>query len=209
MSPKKPAKPYHHGNLRRELLDCAARLLDEGGAVGLSLRDVARQAGVSQAAPFRHFPSKEALLVALAEEGFEELEARFSAAKVAGGSPWVQLEELATGYLELAARRPHFFKMMFSADLGPSRVAEGIYRACDRVYRDLVQAFVDAQAGGELGPGSPEQQALTYWSTLHGYAMLLVDHRLDDLGLEFPGQRAVLLGILDVIRRGLAPTPVD
>jgi AcrR family transcriptional regulator len=195
MPPKKPTS-YHHGDLRRELLAQAARMLDELGAERLSLRDLAKQARVSPAAPYRHFENKEALLQVLAEEGFEELESKMLAAAAASpADAREQLQALARAYLDLAARRPHLFRMMFSADLGPSRVEQGIFRACDRVYIALVNAFAFGQKARWLKEGDPHRQALGFWSLLHGYAMLVVDRRLDDLALD-AGGRAGLLGQL-------------
>ena len=138
-----PSKhPYHHGDLRSALLDAAGRILDKQGAAELSLRETAKIAGVSPAAPYRHFASKDALLAVLAEDGFEELDQVLkTAAERHPGRPRAQLQDLAAAYLRLAARRPHFFRMMFSVDLGPSRVDEGIVRACDRVAHGLAQTL--------------------------------------------------------------------
>src|SRR5690349_4777205 len=117
MPPRKKPATYHHGDLRRELLSHAAQMLDAHGAEQLSLRDLAKQARVSPAAPYRHFESKDALLAALAEQGFEELENKLlKAAATSPADAKEQLHALARAYVDLAARRPHLFRMMFSAD---------------------------------------------------------------------------------------------
>jgi AcrR family transcriptional regulator len=193
---KRPAS-YHHGDLRRALLDHAGRLLDAHGAEQVSLRDLAKHARVSPAAPYRHFPSKDALLSALAEEGFVELESKMLAAAAQNpADARAQLSAVARAYLDLAARRPHFFRMMFNADLGPSQIDQGIFRPCDRVYVALVGAFASGQHAGWLEPTDPNQQAITFWALLHGYAMLLIDHRLDDLHLDSAERRTQLLEAL-------------
>src|ERR1041384_2123739 len=108
---KRPAS-YHHGDLRRALLEHAGRLLDAHGAEQVSLRDLAKHARVSPAAPYRHFASKDALLAALAEEGFVELESKMlTAAAQSPTDARRQLSAVARAYLDLAARRPHFFRM--------------------------------------------------------------------------------------------------
>ncbi len=192
-SKKQPAA-YHHGDLRRALLDHAARLLDQHGADQVSLRDLAKHARVSPAAPYRHFASKEALLAELAEQGFEELESKLLAATAQSPTDArQQLHAVARAYLDLAARRPHFFRMMFSVNLGPSRADQGIFRACDRVYVALVGAFASGQNAGWLKASDPNQQAITFWALLHGYAMLLIDRRLDDMDLGTAARRTELL----------------
>jgi AcrR family transcriptional regulator len=198
---------YHHGDLRSALLAAAGRILDKQGAAELSLRETAKIAGVSAAAPYRHFTSKEALLAALAEDGFEELERVLkAAAERHPGRPQGQLQDLAVAYLRLAARRPHFFRMMFSVDLGPSRVEEGIVRACDRVAHGLAQTLAQGlPPSARTGPNA-ERAFLLYWSTLHGYAMLLIDHKLDDLGLSTEAHGAKLCELLLPLFKGLGVT---
>jgi len=200
-----PSKPrYHHGDLRSALLAAASRILDGQGAAELSLRETAQLAGVSAAAPYRHFASKEALLAVLAEEGFEELERVLeAAAKRHPDRPQAQLQDVAAAYLSLAAERPHFFRMMFSIDLGPSRVNEGIVRACDRVAHGLAKTLVQGLPSSLHAGTKAEQAFLLYWSTLHGYAMLLIDHKLDDLGLDLAAHTAKLCELLLPVFAGL------
>ena len=200
-----PSKhPYHHGDLRSALLDAAGRILDKQGAAELSLRETAKIAGVSPAAPYRHFASKDALLAVLAEDGFEELDQVLkTAAERHPGRPRAQLQDLAAAYLRLAARRPHFFRMMFSVDLGPSRVDEGIVRACDRVAHGLAQTLTQGLPSPARVGTKAEQAFLLYWSTVHGYAMLLIDHKLDDLGLSLDAHCEKLSELLLPVFKGL------
>jgi AcrR family transcriptional regulator len=199
------SKPsYHHGDLRSALLSAAHTLLETQTAAELSLREAAKVANVSPAAPYRHFANKDALLAALAEEGFDELDQVLrAAAQRIPAQPRAQLTELADAYLRLAVNRPHFFRMMFSIDLGPSRVDEGIVRACDRVQQGLVQAL--AQSLGAVSDAQLELSFLHYWSTLHGYAMLLIDHKLDELELTLAQHSEKLAAILTEPLGGLAP----
>ena len=98
-------RPYHHGNLRSELLSCAERALSAGGLAQLSLRDLARQVGVSHAAPRRHFADKQALLDALAQDGFERLGRELRAASEGAGEDFeARLAALAGAYVRFATR---------------------------------------------------------------------------------------------------------
>jgi AcrR family transcriptional regulator len=202
--PKKSApKTYHHGALRAELLTQAVKVLDDSGVDELSLRDLAKRTHVSPAAPYRHFPTKQALVAALAEEGFSELEDTLRRA-AADESLTTQVLALAGAYLDLAQRRPHLFRTMFSADLGPSRVHEGVLRSCDRVYDLLLGIFERGKSAGTFGAEEPAEQVLLFWTTLHGYAMLRIDRRLDDLGLDAEGHRALVQKLLGRVFPALA-----
>lgn len=96
---------YHHGELRPALLSAAAKILEKEGSDAISLRDLARRAGVSHAAPYRHFADRQALLAALGEEGFALLAADLE------GKPW---REQAVAYVRFALARPERFKLMFT-----------------------------------------------------------------------------------------------
>src|SRR4051795_11540898 len=109
-------RPYHHGNLRSELLACAERALGEGGLAQLSLRDLARQAGASHAAPRRHFADKQALLDALAQDGFERLGRELREAMEAAGTDFdARLAALARAYVRFAPRHAALLELMFAS----------------------------------------------------------------------------------------------
>src|SRR3954465_4115916 len=112
---RKPARPtYHHGDLRRELLDASIAVRAERGIEAMSLRDVARQAGVSPAAPYHHFASKDALLDAIAVDGFMQLAHVMIAAREAAGSePTARLRAIGEAYVRFALERPAHFHVMF------------------------------------------------------------------------------------------------
>jgi AcrR family transcriptional regulator len=112
------AKGYHHGDLRVALLASAAELLDEGGPEAVSLRECARRAGVSHAAPYRHFATKEALLLALAEEGFDGLAAAGDEAMRRVRDPRERLDAYGVAYVHFALEHPARFRLMFAGALG-------------------------------------------------------------------------------------------
>src|SRR3954464_10583407 len=122
-------RPYHHGNLRSELLSCAERALSEGGLAQLSLRDLARQVGVSHAAPRRHFADKQALLDALAEDGFLRLGAELQGA-VRGGGLAERMLSFARTYVAFAVDHAALLELMFA---GKHRI-EAVRVASDQAF---------------------------------------------------------------------------
>src|SRR5882757_10712815 len=104
--------PYHHGDVRAACLRAAMELLEEGGATALSLRAVARRAGVSAAAPYRHYADREALVSAVAAVGYGELAERLAAAHPSPSTP-EQLASVAIAYVQFALERPALFRLMF------------------------------------------------------------------------------------------------
>src|ERR1700716_351231 len=118
MCPMPSKTTYHHGNLRPALVRAAMELLEEGGEAALSLRAVARRAGVSPAAPYRHFPDREALVSAVAAQGYRELAERLAAAHPAPATP-EDLADVAVAYVQFALAHPALFRAMFSQPCDP------------------------------------------------------------------------------------------
>ena len=164
---------YHHGDLRNTLLSAAEVLLQQHGSGGLSLREVARAAGVSHAAPYRHFRDKAALLQALAQRGFEQLHAatRAAAAGVPHG-PEQQLVAAGIAYVKLAVDKPETTQLMFGGTLCPSHTAPGesASEAAFAVLQDIIEAGIKT---GVFRQRAPRELALAAWTSMHGLAMLI------------------------------------
>lgn len=176
----KPAGTYHHGDLREALLDAAEALLAQRGAAGLSLRDVARGAGVSHAAPYHHFAGLPELLAALAERSFRQLGAAMQAGVDAHpADAREQLLAIAAAYVDFARRRPARFRLMFGPVLASRRQHPGLDRAAEASFRVLLDAATRFDAAG--GP----LIALTGWSLAHGLSHLSLDAAF--AGLPLPG----------------------
>ncbi|MGV0624633.1 TetR/AcrR family transcriptional regulator [Mycolicibacter minnesotensis] len=166
-----PAKTYHHGDLPSTLVRAAMELLEENGATELSLRAVARRAGVSTAAPYRHFVDRNALLSAVAAVGYRELTADLIAAHP---SPKTadDLAAIAVAYVRFALNRPGLFRVMFTEQCDP-RDSERI----DAVT--AIQGYLNATVRQVFAGADPEATATAMWALVHGLAFLHLDGKLD------------------------------
>lgn len=180
-----PSRPYHHGNLRRALLDAALQVLTEEGLAGLTLRAVARRAGVSEAAPYHHFASKAALVEALVVETLQQLaQALQEAAQATTGTPLDQLMSTGVAYVRFALEHRADFQILYRPELcllsrplpnSDSSAYFPIDRAGMAAYQVLLDAIMACQQAGIVVPGDPLPLALTAWATVHGLAQLLLD----------------------------------
>ena len=165
-------RPYHHGNLRSALLDAAERTVRERGVQDLSLRELARDVGVSHGAPRRHFPDRQALLDALAETGFERLRAELrSAVDDAGDEFEARLHATAAAYIRFATADPALLELMFTVKHREG--AGALVDAAERAFVVMMEVVVQGQAEGRLEPGDPERVGLVLFATIQGIAALL------------------------------------
>jgi AcrR family transcriptional regulator len=168
MSPK---AAYHHGDLRAALVGAAMDLLEEGGEAELSLRAVARRAGVSAAAPYRHYDDREALVSAVAAVGYRELAERLAAAHPSPSTP-DELASAAVAYVQFALERPALFRIMFG-------------EPCDRDSDERVAAtaavslYVRGIVERTFPQADSEALATAVWALVHGLAFLHLDGKLD------------------------------
>jgi AcrR family transcriptional regulator len=178
-------KPYHHGHLRRALLDAAFQLAFERGINGFTLREVARQAGVSHAAPYHHFADKSALVEALAVESFQALGLALRVAEEeTEGNALAKLNGMGVGYVTFALTHPAQFRFIFRPEMRQattSEISAALYESSpvnqvgEAVYQGLVEGIVKCQQAGLIEQGDPAPLALTAWATVHGLASLLLD----------------------------------
>ena len=176
-----PAKPYHHGDLHRELL-CAARdLLEENNIASLSLRAVAKRVGVSHTAPYRHFKDKESLLAGIAAIGFNELTAQMNeAVELHPGDPGAQLQEAGRRYVQLVLKNPQCVQLMFGGILPCDDTYPELRESGDTAF-DAVKAIIESgQAQGVFKKADIELMALTAWSSIHGLSLLFISGSFDN-----------------------------
>src|SRR4030081_2679622 len=150
--PLLPPKPYHHGDLKRVLIDAALGLVEEGGAEAVSVREAARRAGVSPGAPFRHFPSRLALLTAVAEEAQRRFRAEIEAAlsEAPAGDPLARFRCLGLAYLRWALRNPTHFEIISSRRFFDHDRAANVSRDNTELIDMTERALAEAFAGGQL-----------------------------------------------------------
>jgi AcrR family transcriptional regulator len=165
-------RPYHHGNLRSELLAAAERTVRERGVQDLSLRELAREVGVSHGAPRRHFPDRQALLDALAESGFDRLGAELRAAADRAGDEFQpRLEAIAAAYIRFATADPALLDLMFASKHRATQ--QSLDDAMERAFLVLIELILQGQAIGRLQPGDPERIGFVLFSTIQGITALL------------------------------------
>jgi AcrR family transcriptional regulator len=171
-------RPYHHGNLRAALLERAVRVIDERGVRDLSLRELARDVGVSHAAPRRHFADRQALLDALAIEGFDRLgDDLRTAVERAGDAFDARLQALARSYLAFATNHAALLELMFATKQRHESAA--LNAAASRSLVTLLDVIGEAQATGELVPGDRTRVATPIFATLQGLTAMVNGGMLD------------------------------
>jgi AcrR family transcriptional regulator len=174
----------HQAELKTRLLEAAAGLLDEEGPSGLSLREVARRAGVSHAAPYNHFANKEALLATLAVDGWRALDQSMQdAQQMASPDPFEQLVATGLGYLRYALRHPASYKLMLQREFAAPDIAEELMDCSTSPFERLLAAVraLRSQQGFSLDEGEVNTDGLVLWSLVHGMASLSIDAGLEGL----------------------------
>ncbi|WP_206443343.1 TetR/AcrR family transcriptional regulator [Candidatus Protofrankia californiensis] len=183
-------KPYHHGDLRRVLLTAAVQALTEAGPAKLSLRDLARRAGVSHAAPVHHFRDKAGLLTAVATEGFDLL----ADALVAAGERTGDLLEIGVAYVRFAVDHRAYFEVMFRPELyhpADPQLLQARQRAGDSLRSGL--AMLPGATTGDM----PRQAGLAAWSIAHGFATLWLGGALpEEVGYDLEAAARPVLRLL-------------
>lgn len=173
---RKPRDAYHHGDLRRALVDAALALVTERGPVDWTLREVARRVGVTHNAPYRHFASREALLAAVAEEGFraitrilEEADAR------APRDAESRFRRSLQTYVRFAVENPAVLRLLFSHELADRSAYPSLREAATASYVHLRRLIERCQEAGAVRAGDPDTLALVAWSAAHGFSTLLLE----------------------------------
>jgi AcrR family transcriptional regulator len=195
-------KPYHHGDLRAALLERAEYKLATEGAQSLSLRELARDVGVSHGAPRQHFPNKQALLDALAEIGFERLGQDLSAAMAKDRRSFTDsLTVFAQTYVRFASGHRALLDLMF-ASLHRPGVDATIRQANDRAFALPITLIANAQTNGEIIAGDPDRVATAVLAALQGLAWIATSGTIGDRSVD-----EVVAGTIETLIYGLKPRP--
>ena len=197
------SRPYHHGDLGRALVDAARRLLEAEGPSALSLRAVAREAGVSPAAPYHHFKDKAELLDAVAQEGWDILGRQMHEAK-AGATGMHQLTALGIAYVCFARENPALYRVMYDAARDKDALPEGMQQNKDSAYcmvRDtMIEHGADPTQETHL-----ELASVAAWCGAHGLAEMAGFKQFEHLKDALGGERAFFDAVLS--HMGLFPKP--
>jgi AcrR family transcriptional regulator len=198
---RKPRNRYHHGDLRRALLNEAVRTIRQEGVDALTLRTAGARLGVSRTAMYRHFADKSALLAAVATEGFRLLREKLSDAWTSGGHGVQGFAAMGVAYVDFAVDNPSHYRVMFGGFVrGECRDLELLTQA-NGAFQSLVDALVSLQEQQRVRADDPLRLAQFVWATVHGVAMLAVDGQLQNQGAKVD---EVVAYAVDRIRTGIA-----
>lgn len=175
---KKRADRYHHGDLRRALLEEALRTIETHGVASLTLRAVGERLGVSRTALYRHFSDKQALLAAVGREGFRLLRLTLIGAWEQHGRGRAGFEAMGVAYVNFAAAHPSHYRVMFGRFLESCEKDAEFIEEAKSAFQVLVDSLVEQQQAGLVRRDDPLVQARMIWSLVHGIAMLVIDGQL-------------------------------
>jgi AcrR family transcriptional regulator len=198
-------RPYHHGDLRNALIQAGLDLLAEGGARELDLRKVAHRAGVSHAAPYRHFADKAVLIAAINEEGFLRLADSIQAMlRETPDEPFEQLLAVARAYVGFAQEQPWLMREMFSGLNVERETFASLQEASKTVYRLYIEVITRGQEKEKIVAGEPAALAGVLWSVLHGLAMLIIEGQMRPYADGPEGTEHVTRYTIEVLYGGFA-----
>lgn len=213
---RSPARPYHHGDLSRSIIKAALEILSETQSLEFSLRELARRAGVSHNAPYKHFADKRELLAAVSAAGFEMLSRRMTQAIAGRRDAREQLFAMLRAYIDQGIENPALYSLMFGGYLGGTdRRRPAIEFAEAEKTKALLAGVITAGALGRAIPDIARNERkiagaiLACWSLVHGLTLLLAD------GLVGPKKKSAALadsllqGLLDGLASQLPVLPAD
>jgi len=199
-------KPYHHGDLRRVLIEAALQLVSEGGMEAVSVREAARRAGVSPGAPFRHFPSRDALIQAVAEEAQRRFRAEIEALLAASpaGDPLGRFRCLGLAYLRWAMRNPTHFEIISSRRLFDHDRADAISSDNAELIALTERTLADAFAAGQLRVLDLKQVQIAGRALVYGFARMNIDGHFPRWGVAAGEAERTAEAVLDLFIAGIA-----
>jgi AcrR family transcriptional regulator len=182
-----PAKPYHHGDLRRALLDEALRTIETQGVERLTLRTVGARLGVSRSALYRHFADKQSLLATVGKEGFRKLRQALADAWEENGHGRAGFDAMHRAYVQFAVAHPSHYRVMFGGFIESAAKDDHFISEARGAFQVLVDALVEQQNAGDIRRDDPVLMARFVWALVHGTAMLFINGQLPE-----PAQREAL-----------------
>ena len=179
-SRRKPAKPYHHGDLRRALLDEAVRTIQTHGVEHLTLRSVGERLGVSRSALYRHFADKQSLLATVGKEGFRMLRQAIADAWEQNRRGRIGFQAMGKAYVQFAGAHPSHYRVMFGGFIESAAKDDHFVAEAKAAFQVLVDALAEQQNAGDIRRDDPVLMARFVWALVHGTAMLFIDGQLPE-----------------------------
>jgi AcrR family transcriptional regulator len=195
---------YHHGDLKNALIQAGIEILSKEGVNALSLRKVARRAGVSHAAPYAHFADKQALVAAISTAGYRKLYDKvYDAAQNHRGDPMRQLIEGAWAYVEFALNDSAHFRITLSGVVEREKEYPDYVEISQKSFRLVVELVEACQKAGVLNEGPPDLMAASVWGLVHGFVSLILENQISHTLLDRYSLKEMLIFSLNQI------TPVE
>lgn len=200
---KKPENKYHHGDLKRTLIHAGEEIIEKKGVAGLSLREVAKAAGVSHTAPYRHFQDKADLLAAIAKVGFEKVTQDASEAALAHEDPKKQFAEAAVQYVLFGVRHPQMAHLLFGGVINMKKAPKALKKASWAAF-ELVETIINnGKKTGVFKQMNTMDLAIAGWSGVHGLAQLINGGHLARLASTEDQIRQVSKMVCDLLLKGM------
>jgi AcrR family transcriptional regulator len=193
---------YHHGDLKNALIQAGIEILSEEGVKGLSLRRVAKRAGVSHTAPYAHFADKQALVAAISTEGYKKLyQQLIQVDQECGSDPLKKLVEVAWTYVQFAINDPAHFKITFSGVIEKEKDYPAFVEISQQSFAFIGDLTTECQEAGILKTGPSDLIAVHLWGAIHGLATLLIEDQLSSVVLDAYPLREMLISTLNVLTK--------
>jgi len=194
---------YHHGDLKRALVQAALELLRREGVSGLTLRGVARAAGVSSMAPYHHFADKTALVAAVAETGFDRLRDAMQGGANTARSPAAKLQQTGVAAVVFAVENPELYRVMFSPDLADKTEHPSLAATAQAAFMVVADAVSQCEGRGATEPSQTRTTAVASWAMVHGLATLLIDGQLGEDACDPRQAKQLAVATTDLLFEGL------
>lgn len=204
-------KTYHHGDLKNALINAGIKILAEKGIKGFSLREVARQAGVTHSAPYAHFADKQSLIAAIAMDGHQKIYDRvITIKKKFPDDPLRQFIEVAWAYVSFGFEEPDHFKITYSASVEREREYPALVEITSKSFEELRQLVIHCQAAGLIEEGEPDLVAVSVWGFVHGFVNLIqegmISHKVTD---RYSKREMLILSLNKLLKQPINNDPKD
>ncbi|WCL48462.1 TetR/AcrR family transcriptional regulator [Leptospira sp. GIMC2001] len=200
----KNKKPYHHGDLKKALIDASMEILKNEGYQALSLRKVSKHAAVSQSAPYRHFADLESLIAEIALEGFKLLTMQLlKIKKRMAKHPLLQYRETGLQYVEFAVQNPDLFQIMYGNQIPDHSKFENLVAAESETFQVLVDIISDCKNAGVLKTKNIRTAAMASWTMVHGIAVLLSGRQVMFRNLKSKEIKSITKDLLETLYTGM------